>query len=307
MEAKVDPVAEKVLDGKSPKAEAGVAVPVPSADKIGTVGVKSPVNKIMEPKAAGVKHPESASGPSLVKPGTLPQVKAAEAKAVLVAERPNADEAKVVPVAKVEVTPKRPGEGQTGKPGVIESCSLDWSPACEAGCRKGWSGQGGGAWDEGGGLFQASGRQAGCGGKGAEWSPCGSPTWEAGCREAPRIGGAGEDACEADRTAEARGRRSGGEAESEAAQGHQSGGAAVDSGSYCQKVHRPADGRDRQRAGSGDGQCQRPGDHPDSGNAEQDESESRVCRPEGDPGCHRLQLQGFRENLRADLSYRDRR
>jgi len=129
VEAKVDPVAEKVLDGKSPKAEAGVAVPLPSADKIGAVGVKSPENKVMEPKAAGVKHPEGAPGPSLVTPGTLPQVKAAEAKAVLVAERPNADEAKpeakVVPVAKVEVTPKRPGEGQTGKPGVIGKPGAD--------------------------------------------------------------------------------------------------------------------------------------------------------------------------------------
>jgi general secretion pathway protein E len=129
VEAKVDPVAAKAADGKTPKAEAGVTVPAPSADKIGIAGVKSPLDKVVEPKVAEVNAPDGRPGAPLVKPETLPRVKAAEAKAVLVAERPNAaeakPEAKVVPVAKAEVTPKRPGEGQTGKPGVIGKPGAD--------------------------------------------------------------------------------------------------------------------------------------------------------------------------------------
>jgi type II secretory ATPase GspE/PulE/Tfp pilus assembly ATPase PilB-like protein len=135
-ETKAAPVAEKPADGKAPRLEAGVAAPVLSADKIG--GVRTPDVKAVEAKAADIKTPEVKPGPSAVKSAVLPQVKAAEAKAVLVAERPNAAEAKpveakapaqasdkggqakvVVPVTKVEVSPKSPGEERTDKQGMI--------------------------------------------------------------------------------------------------------------------------------------------------------------------------------------------
>ncbi len=140
MEAKAGPVAEKPADGKAPRVEAGVTAPMPLADKIG--GVKTPDVKAVEPKAAEVKAPDVKPGPSAVKPAVLPQVKPAEAKAVLVAERPNAAEAKpeakhveakaptpvgdkggqakvVLPVTKVEVSPRKPGEERTDRQGVI--------------------------------------------------------------------------------------------------------------------------------------------------------------------------------------------
>ena len=123
MEAKAAPVAEKPADGKSPQVEAGVAAPIPSADKIGDV--RTPEVKAVEAKAAEIKTPEIKPGPSV-------------AKAVLVAEKPKGAEAKpgeakapksvpekagqakvVVPVTKVEVSPRKPGEERTDRQGVV--------------------------------------------------------------------------------------------------------------------------------------------------------------------------------------------
>jgi type II secretory ATPase GspE/PulE/Tfp pilus assembly ATPase PilB-like protein len=136
IEAKTAPVAEKPADGRVPQVEVGVAAPVPSADKIG--GVRTPDMKAVDPKATEIKTPDVKPGPSAVKAAVLPQVKPAEAKAVMVAERPNGAQAKpveakapghasdkggqakvVVPVAKVEVSPRKPGEERTDKQGVI--------------------------------------------------------------------------------------------------------------------------------------------------------------------------------------------
>jgi len=147
METKAAPVAEKPADGKAPRVESGVAAPVLSADKIG--GVRTPDVKAVEAKAAEIKNPEVKPGPSAVKSAVLPQVKPAEAKAVLVAERPNAAEAKpveakapaqasdkggqakvVVPVTKVEVSPRSPGEERTGKQAkvVVPVTKVEVSP-----------------------------------------------------------------------------------------------------------------------------------------------------------------------------------
>jgi len=136
IETKAAPVAEKPADGKAPRVEAGVAAPTLSADRIG--GVRTPDVKAVEAKAAEIKNPEVKPGPSAVKSAVLPQVKPAEAKAVLVAERPNAAEARpveakapaqasdkggqakvVVPVTKVEVSPRKPGTERTDRQGVI--------------------------------------------------------------------------------------------------------------------------------------------------------------------------------------------
>jgi len=115
MEARAALVAEKpagsqvkAADGKAPEIKPAGAVPMPSADKLGVMGVKGlevkaveartasateksvgPQTKAGEPTVAGIKTPEAKPGPSAGRPGIAAQVKPAEAKAVLVAERPN--------------------------------------------------------------------------------------------------------------------------------------------------------------------------------------------------------------------------
>jgi type II secretory ATPase GspE/PulE/Tfp pilus assembly ATPase PilB-like protein len=106
-----------VSDGQVLKPGAVLDKPAADVKGLEAKSVEAKVDPVAQPKAAEVKPPESGPGPSLTKLGTLPQVRAAEAKAVLVAEKPG--QAKVPPVAKAEVTSKRPGEGQTGKPGVM--------------------------------------------------------------------------------------------------------------------------------------------------------------------------------------------
>jgi len=183
MEAKAALVAEKpagaqvkAADGKASEVKAGAAAPMPSADKLGVIGVKGPDVKAVEartasatgksagpqtkgePTVAEIKPPGAKPGPSVGRPGITSQVKPAEAKAVLVAERPNvaqvkpevkvtearpmegklvskagevpkapmpvaerAAQAKVLPPAmKVEVAPKQPAGEQTEKQGVID-------------------------------------------------------------------------------------------------------------------------------------------------------------------------------------------
>ena len=151
-------VAQAGSEDAAPAAGA-VAVPMPSAERTGNVkipdvkaveaktgGTKAGVSsekagggesKVAEPKAAGINDREVKPEPSAVKPAVLPQVKPAEAKAVLVAERPNAAEAKpgeakglkpvaekggqakiVVPVTKVEASAGKPGEERTDRHGV---------------------------------------------------------------------------------------------------------------------------------------------------------------------------------------------
>ncbi|MBN2099365.1 MAG: Flp pilus assembly complex ATPase component TadA [Dehalococcoidia bacterium] len=136
IEAKTAPVAEKPADGKAPQVEVGVAAPAPSADKIG--GVRTPDVKAADPKATEIKTPDIKPEPSVVRAAVVPQVKPAEAKAVLVAERSNGAQAKpveakapghasdksgqakvVVPVAKGEVSPRKPGEERADKQGMI--------------------------------------------------------------------------------------------------------------------------------------------------------------------------------------------
>ena len=184
MEAKVALVAEKpagsqvkAADGKAPETKPAGAVPMPSTDKLGVMGVKGPEVKAVEAgtasatqksvgtqsktgeTVAGTRPPEVKPGPSAGRPGTAPQVKPAEAKAVLVAERPNVAQVKnlgsklaepgptegksvpkavetpkapipvaertaqakvLSPVMKVEVAPKQPAGEWIQKQGVID-------------------------------------------------------------------------------------------------------------------------------------------------------------------------------------------
>jgi type II secretory ATPase GspE/PulE/Tfp pilus assembly ATPase PilB-like protein len=118
-------------------AQVGSEAAAPAAGAVAQVKgleVKTAEAKSMEAKPAEIKTPEIKTGPSVAKAAVLPQVKPAEAKAVLVAERPNAAEAKpveakapkavaekagqakvVAPVTKVEVSPRKPGEERTDK------------------------------------------------------------------------------------------------------------------------------------------------------------------------------------------------
>jgi len=147
MEAKAALVAEKpagsqvkAADGKAPEIKPAGAVPMPSADKLGVMGMKGPEVKAVEaraasateksvgpqtkagePAVAGIKTPEAKPGPSAGGPGIAAQVKPAEAKAVLVAERPNVAQVKNLgsklaepgpmegkPISKAVETPKAP-------------------------------------------------------------------------------------------------------------------------------------------------------------------------------------------------------
>jgi type II secretory ATPase GspE/PulE/Tfp pilus assembly ATPase PilB-like protein len=120
IEAKAALVAEKpagsqvkAADGKAPEIKPAGVVPMPSADKLGIMGVKGPEVKAVEartalateksvgpqtragePTVAEIKPPEVKPGPSAGRPGIAAQVKPAEAKAVLVAERPNVAQVK---------------------------------------------------------------------------------------------------------------------------------------------------------------------------------------------------------------------
>jgi type II secretory ATPase GspE/PulE/Tfp pilus assembly ATPase PilB-like protein len=193
MEAKTALVAEKpagsqvkAADGKAPEVKPAGAVPMPSADKLGVMGVKGPEVKAVEartasateksvgsqtkagePAVAGIKTPEAKPGPSAGGPGIAAQVKPAEAKAVLVAERPNVAQVKnlgsklaepgpmegksiskavetpkapmpvaertaqakvLSPAMKVEVALKPPAGGWIQKQGVIDKSSAGVQP-----------------------------------------------------------------------------------------------------------------------------------------------------------------------------------
>jgi type II secretory ATPase GspE/PulE/Tfp pilus assembly ATPase PilB-like protein len=193
MEARAALVAEKpagsqvkAADGKAPEIKPAGAVPMPSADKLGVMGVKGPEVKAVEartasateksvgpqtkagePTVAEIKTPEAKPGPSAGRPGIAAQVKPAEAKAVLVAERPNVAQVKnlgsklaepgpmegksiskavetpkapmpvaestaqakvLSPAMKVEVALKPPAGGWIQKQGVIDKSSAGVQP-----------------------------------------------------------------------------------------------------------------------------------------------------------------------------------
>ena len=114
MEAKAALVAEKpggaqvkAAEGKAPEIKAVEAKALEARTALATEKSSGAQTRAAEPRVAEIKPPEVKPGPSAARSGIVPQVKPAEAKAVLVAERPNVAHVK----PEVKVTEAKPVEG----------------------------------------------------------------------------------------------------------------------------------------------------------------------------------------------------